>query len=231
MAKAIYTTKNIGHYGLGFEYYTHFTSPIRRFPDVMVHRLLQHYLDGGKPSDAEKLEADCKHSSAMEKLAADAERASIKYKQVQYMQDKIGQEFDGVVSGVTEWGIFVEIRENGCEGMVRIKEMRDDFYYFDEDNYCIIGRKNKKTYTLGDTLRIEVKRADLARKQMDFAIVEAAYSTKGKEKEKKFSDYKKEKKDFSQKKKENFVPKKEKPSPNAQNTPPKKFKDEWGFEV
>ena len=155
MAKAVYTTKNIGHYGLGFDYYTHFTSPIRRYPDVMVHRLLQHYLDGGKNPDIDKLEEQCKHSSDMEKLAADAERSSIKYKQVQYLTDKIGQEFDGVISGVTEWGIFVEIIENHCEGMVRLRELRDDAYYFDEDNYCLRGRKFGKVLTLGDTVRIE----------------------------------------------------------------------------
>ncbi|MDQ3046075.1 MAG: ribonuclease R [Bacteroidota bacterium] len=172
MAKAVYTTKNIGHYGLGFEHYTHFTSPIRRYPDVMVHRLLQHYLDGGKSPDAEKLEEQCKHSSDMEKLAADAERASIKYKQVQYLQDKVGQEFDGVISGVTEWGVFVEIIENHCEGMVRIRELRDDMYYFDEENYCLRGRKTGKVLTLGDKVRIEIKRADLVKKQLDFGLVE-----------------------------------------------------------
>jgi len=172
MAKAIYTTKNIGHYGLGFDYYTHFTSPIRRYPDVMVHRLLQHYLDGGKNPDIDKLEEQCKHSSEMEKLAADAERSSIKYKQVQYLTDKIGQEFDGVISGVTEWGIFVEIIENHCEGMVRLRELRDDNYYFDEDNYCLRGRKFGKVLTLGDNVRIEVKRADLVKKQLDFALIE-----------------------------------------------------------
>jgi ribonuclease R len=172
MAKAIYTTKNIGHYGLGFDFYTHFTSPIRRYPDVMVHRLLQHYLDGGKNPDIEKLEADCVHSSEMEKLAADAERSSIKYKQVQYLTDKIGQEYDGVISGVTEWGVFVEIVENHCEGMIRIRDLRDDLYFFDEDNYCLRGRRTGKILTLGDKVRIEVKRADLAKKQLDFAFVE-----------------------------------------------------------
>ncbi|MES2138811.1 MAG: ribonuclease R [Bacteroidota bacterium] len=172
MAKAIYTTKNIGHYGLGFEYYTHFTSPIRRYPDVMVHRLLQHYLDGGKNPDIDKLEEQCKHSSDMEKLAADAERASIKYKQVQFLIDKIGVEYDGKISGVTEWGIFVEIIENHCEGMIRLRDLRDDNYFFDEDNYCLRGRKYGKVLTLGDTVRIEVKRADLVRKQLDFALVE-----------------------------------------------------------
>lgn len=172
MAKAIYTTKNIGHYGLGFDYYTHFTSPIRRYPDVMVHRLLQHYMDGGKAPDPEQLEADCKHSSDMEKLAADAERSSIKYKQVQFLQDKIGEEYDGRISGVTEWGIFVEIIENHCEGMIRLRDLTDDNYQFDEDNYCLRGRKYGKVLTLGDEVRIEVKRADLVKKQLDFALVE-----------------------------------------------------------
>ncbi|MFL5764861.1 MAG: ribonuclease R [Bacteroidia bacterium] len=172
MAKAIYTTKNIGHYGLGFDFYTHFTSPIRRYPDVMVHRLLQHYLDGGKNPDIEQLEADCIHSSEMEKLAADAERASIKYKQVQYLTDKIGQEYDGIISGVTEWGVFVEIIENHCEGMIRIRDLRDDLYFFDEENYCLRGRKTGRILTLGDKVRIEVKRADLVKKQLDFAFVE-----------------------------------------------------------
>jgi ribonuclease R len=182
MAKAIYTTKNIGHYGLGFEYYTHFTSPIRRYPDVMVHRLLQHYLDGGKSADVEKLEEDCKHSSEMEKLAADAERSSIKYKQVQFLTDKVGQEFDGKISGVTEWGIFVEIIENHCEGMIRQRDMTDDSYFFDEDNYCMRGKKYGKVLTLGDEVRIEVKRADLVKKQLDFALVEVNENGSGSDK-------------------------------------------------
>ncbi len=174
MAKAVYTTKNIGHYGLGFEYYTHFTSPIRRYPDVMVHRLLQHYLDGGKSPDIEKLEEQCKHSSEMEKLAAEAERASIKYKQVQFLQDKIGEEFQGIISGVTEWGIFVELKENHCEGMIRLRDLQDDNYYFDEDNYCLRGKKYGKVLTLGDEVTIQVKRADLVKKQLDFSLVEIA---------------------------------------------------------
>lgn len=183
MAKAIYSTKNIGHYGLAFDYYTHFTSPIRRYPDMMVHRLLQYYLDvdagNVKPMhiDIEALEADCKHSSDMEKRAADAERASIKYKQVEFLEDKVGEEFDGVITGVTEWGIYVEIIENRCEGMVRMKDIRGDFYYFDEDNYRIVGKNSGTVYTLGDKVRIMVKKADLVRKQLDFALVDGEANT------------------------------------------------------
>jgi ribonuclease R len=172
MPKAIYTTKNVGHYGLGFEYYTHFTSPIRRYPDVMVHRLLEARLNGEQYSNREELEMLCKHSSEMEKLAAEAERASIKYKQVEYMSDKVGQIFKGTISGVTEWGIFVEIVENRCEGLVRSREMNDDAYIFDEDNYRYVGRHKGKIYALGDTVFIEVKRADLLKKQLDFVFVD-----------------------------------------------------------
>ena len=180
MAKAIYSTKNIGHYGLAFDFYTHFTSPIRRYPDVMVHRLLQYYLTQGGSTqkesiDAKLIEEQCKYSSEMEKKAADAERASIKYKQVQFLEHKVGQEFLGVVSGVTEWGMFVEILENKCEGMIRLRDMKDDYYSFDEDNYCIRGRRRGKVFTLGDILKIEVKRADLVKKQLDFALVEGNF--------------------------------------------------------
>lgn len=171
MAKAYYTTKNIGHYGLRFEYYTHFTSPIRRYPDLLVHRILEAVLEG-KKSDYEKgLEELCKHSSEMERLAAEAERASIKYKQVQYLQKEVGKVFEGIISGVTEWGIYVELVENKCEGLIRLRDMTDDFYVFDEDNYRIIGKRNKKKYQLGDTVLIKVKRADLLKKQLDFLLV------------------------------------------------------------
>lgn len=172
MAKAIYSTTNIGHYGLAFEYYTHFTSPIRRYPDMMVHRLLTRYLDGGRSVSKQLYESKCEHSSNMEQLAANAERASIKYKQVEYMSDKLGQVFDAVISGITEWGLYAEINENKCEGMVPIRDLDDDFYEFDEKNYCLRGRRNKRTYSLGDPIKIKVARANLERKQLDFALIE-----------------------------------------------------------
>ncbi len=172
MPKAIYTTKNAGHYGLGFEYYTHFTSPIRRYPDVMVHRLLEARLNKVNYSNKEELELLCKHSSEMERTAAEAERASIKYKQVEYMSDKIGQIFKGVISGVTEWGIFVEIVENKCEGLIRSRDLTDDAYVYDEDNYRYVGRHKGKIYALGDSVLIIVKRADLLKKQLDFGFVD-----------------------------------------------------------
>jgi ribonuclease R len=171
MAKAIYSTENIGHYGLAFRYYTHFTSPIRRYPDMMVHRLLTMYLDGSNIEGREKYEKLCDHSSKMERLATEAERASTKYKQVEYMSDKLGMPFDGVISGVTEWGIYVEIIENQCEGMVALRDLEDDFYEYDEENYRIIGRSNGKVYTLGDKIKIEVVKADLQKKQLDYKLV------------------------------------------------------------
>lgn len=171
MAKAEYSTRNIGHYGLSFEYYTHFTSPIRRYPDVMAHRLLQRYLDGGKTVNAQKYEDMCKHSSEMENRAASAERSSIKYKQVEFMMDKIGQEFTGVISGVTDWGIYVEL-ENKCEGMVSVSTLNDDFYIFDEKNYCLVGRHSHRIFQLGDVVKVEILRANLEKKQLDFQLVD-----------------------------------------------------------
>ncbi|MFV8324764.1 ribonuclease R [Flavobacterium sp. ZS1P14] len=168
MSKAKYSTDNIGHYGLAFDYYSHFTSPIRRYPDVMVHRLLQYYLDGGKSVDEETYETKCLHSSTMEGLATNAERDSIKYMQVKYMQDHQDQEFLGVISGVTEWGIYVEIIENKCEGMCRIRDIKDDYYTFDEKQYALTGATSGKLLQLGDEIYVKVKNADLVKKQLDF---------------------------------------------------------------
>ncbi len=171
MAKAVYSTENIGHYGLAFKHYTHFTSPIRRYPDMMVHRLLTSYLTEENPGGLDKYEKLCQHSSKMERVATEAERASVKYKQVEYMSDKLGKHFEGVISGVTEWGIYVEIIENQCEGMVNIRELGDDYYEYDEENYCIRGRSDGKVYTLGDRVTIEVVKADLQKKQLDYRLV------------------------------------------------------------
>ncbi|OYD40950.1 ribonuclease R [Sphingobacterium cellulitidis] len=171
MAKAIYTTKKSSHYGLAFDFYTHFTSPIRRYPDVMVHRLLQYYLDGGRKVNADHYEKMSEHSSQMEKKAAEAERASIKYKQAEYLQDQIGVEYKGLVSGVTEWGMYVEIEENKCEGMVRLRDITDDFYTLDEKNFAIIGQRKKNVYQLGDEVQIKVKKVDLEKRQIDFTLL------------------------------------------------------------
>lgn len=171
MSKAVYTTNNIGHYGLAFDYYSHFTSPIRRYPDVMTHRLLQYYLDGGKSPKADIYEDKCGHSSEREQLAAKAERDSIKYMQVKYMQAHQNQIFEGVVSGVTEWGIYVEIIENKCEGMVRIRDIKDDYYIFDESQYAIVGQSTKNMIQLGEQVTVKVKHTDLERKHLDFTLM------------------------------------------------------------
>jgi ribonuclease R len=171
MAKAVYTTKKHSHYGLAFDYYTHFTSPIRRYPDVMVHRLLELYLTDGKSVNEEEYEKMSIHSSQMEKKAADAERASRKYKQAEYLQNNIGEEFNGIISGLTEWGMYVEIIANKCEGMIRLRDLNDDFYVLDEKNYCIIGQRRKKKYQLGDEVSIMVKKVDLGKRQIDFTLV------------------------------------------------------------
>jgi len=172
MQKARYSTHNIGHYGLAFDYYTHFTSPIRRFPDMMVHRLVTKYMDGGRSVSETKYEDLCDHSSNMEQIAANAERASIKYKQVEFMSEHLGQTYDGVISGVTEWGLYVELNENKCEGMIPIRDLDDDYYEFDEKNYCLRGRRKNRIYSLGGAFTIKGARANLEKKQLDFALIE-----------------------------------------------------------
>ena len=178
MAKAVYSTINIGHYGLAFDYYSHFTSPIRRYPDVMTHRLLQRYLNGGRSANAEKYEERCKHCSDMEQVASNAERASIKYKQVEFMADKLGETFMGTISGVTQWGFYVELNDTKCEGMVSISELGGDYYEFDEKNYCIVGRHHRKVYQLGDQVCIRVAKANLVARQLDFTLVGEEDSSK-----------------------------------------------------
>lgn len=172
MAKANYSTDNVGHYGLNMPYYTHFTSPIRRYPDMMVHRLLARYAEGGRSVDKVKTEEECRHDSDMEVLASNAERASIRYKQVEFMRDRLGEIYEGVISGVTEWGFYVELDENMCEGLVPIRDLADDYYDLDEKNYCLIGRRHGVRYTLGDRVKVQVARADLERKQLDFALID-----------------------------------------------------------
>jgi ribonuclease R len=170
MSKAKYTTENIGHYGLAFDYYSHFTSPIRRYPDMMVHRLLTAYLHNQKPPAADELEIKCRHSTEMEIRAAEAERSSVKFKQVQYLTGKEGQEFDAIISGVTEWGIFVELIDNKCEGLIRLRDIGNDFYEFDEKNYCIRGVRSRRVFQLGDEVKVILKKTDLEKKQIDFML-------------------------------------------------------------
>ena len=171
MMKAKYSTYNCGHYGLAFDYYTHFTSPIRRYPDLMVHRLLTRYDQGGRSVGQLKYEEYCEHCSDMEQTAAQAERASIKYKQVEYMNDHLGETFQGTISGVTEFGLYVEIDENKCEGMIPLRDLEGDYYEFDEKNFCLKGRRYHHCYNLGDSVKVQVARADLYRKQLDFKLI------------------------------------------------------------
>jgi ribonuclease R len=172
MAKACYSTDNIGHYGLAFPFYTHFTSPIRRYPDMMVHRLLSRYLAGKDSADPDYYAAQCKHASEREVIAAEAERESIKYKLVEFMEDKIGQQFDGHVSGITQWGIYVEIEPTKIEGMVPLRTIRSDFYDFDEDHYRVVGRRTRHIIKLGDPVKIIVKATSLEQKLLDYELVE-----------------------------------------------------------
>ena len=175
MAKARYTTAHIGHYGLGFESYTHFTSPIRRYPDLMVHRLLTRYLIEGKESaDVSSTEEQCDHASDMESVAANAERSSIKYKQVEYMIPRLGQTFTGVITGLADWGIYVELDEDKCEGLVPARDLEDDYYEYDETSFSLVGRHTGRRFRLGDQLEVTVAQADLARRQLDFALAESS---------------------------------------------------------
>jgi len=171
MAKAIYTTDNIGHFGLAFKHYSHFTSPIRRYPDLIVHRLLEQYINGGSSANKDTIEKICNHCSEMEKVSSRAERDSIKYMQVKFLKNKIGYTYNGVVSGVTEWGLYIEITENKCEGLVKVSSIKDDHYIFDEKKYALIGHRTKVSYQLGQKVKIKIQRADLERKQMDFILV------------------------------------------------------------
>ncbi|PKP16848.1 MAG: ribonuclease R, partial [Bacteroidetes bacterium HGW-Bacteroidetes-22] len=172
MAKAVYSTHNIGHYGLAFPYYTHFTSPIRRYPDLMVHRLLFDYMHGAQSVNIEEYEKMCEHASEMERKAMEAERASVKYKQAEYLMDKLGEVFEARISGVSKWGIYAEIIGNKCEGMIRLRDLNDDFYYLDEDNYQVVGQRYGETIKLGDEVKIRVKNVDLQRKQIDFELIQ-----------------------------------------------------------
>lgn len=181
MAKAVYSTENIGHYGLGFEHYTHFTSPIRRYPDLLVHRAMAHYLANGKPLDRDELELSCKHSSRMEKQASDAERASIKYKQAEYLLARIGQTFEGIISGLTSWGIYVELKENKCEGLIGLRELSGDVFRFDKERYAVVGQRTGRKFRLGDELQVTIKSVDMDRRVVDFVLAgEPTVTTSGK---------------------------------------------------
>ena len=171
MARARYSTDNMGHYGLAFDHYTHFTSPIRRYPDMMVHRMLAHYLDNVKPLEKSSYEEKCKHSSEREQLATEAERSSIKYKMVEFMQDKIGEIYEGTISGITEWGMFVEINDNKVEGLIPLREIKEDYLIFDEELYHLIGKRSRVRFRLGDPVKIKVVKASLEQKQLDFALI------------------------------------------------------------
>ena len=171
MAKAVYSTDNVGHYGLAFPYYTHFTSPIRRYPDMLVHRLLAHYLDGGKSADKAQLEAMCEHASEREVVAADAERASIKYKMVEFMKEHLGEEFTGHISGMSEWGVYIELEDTHIEGMSYLRDIEGDFFRFDQERYELQGQRSGVRLTLGDEMRVRVVRADLEKRQLDFEVL------------------------------------------------------------
>ena len=171
MARAQYSTDNIGHYGLGFRYYTHFTSPIRRYPDMMVHRLLSRYLAGEKSADKQAFEEYCTHSSQREQIATEAERSSVKYKMAEYMKERVGQEFEGTISGVTEWGIYVQVEPTHIEGMVSLKELADDYYQLDEKSFRVIGKSSGRSFRLGDKVKVRVERASLEQKNIDFSLV------------------------------------------------------------
>ncbi len=188
MAKAKYTTDAKGHFGLAFQHYTHFTSPIRRYPDMMVHRLLQHYLDSGKPVNKGDYEEQCIHTSEREKRAADAERASIKYKQVEFMANAEDRVYEGLISGVTEWGIYVEIIETKCEGMIRLADLTDDYYEFDERNYRVVGHRKRKTYTLGDRIKVRVKKTDIDKRLIDLVFADQKKASASRTKDKTFDD-------------------------------------------